>query len=364
MIEFSGVGKQYGDGMAAIESLDMTIATGELTVLAGPSGCGKTTTLRLINRLEEATSGIVSIDGMDVRAREPTELRRSIGYVMQHSGLFPHRTVRDNIATVPHLLSWSKAQIAQRVDELIETVGLRTEIIDRYPHQLSGGQAQRVGVARALAADPPILLMDEPFAAVDPIVRGRLQREFIQLQEKVEKTIVFVTHDIDEAISLGDRIALFETGGRLAQYAPPADVLAAPANGFVADFLGGERELRRLALMRVAAVETEPGPEVTSDASSASALAAADRYGWSWVVIVGDDGQLIGWVACGDLIGGDSRIDEVVIQPFGQAVSADDTLRTALGAIVTSPLGVVPRVDGARGYAGLVTHASLNQKLA
>lgn len=363
MISFDRVCKCFADGTQALDNLEMEIPSGQLTVLAGPSGCGKTTTLRLINRLANASSGRVAIDGVDVHERDPTDLRRGIGYVMQHSGLFPHRTVRDNIATVPQLLSWHKSRIEQRVDELIELVGLRTEIIDRYPHQLSGGQAQRVGVARALAADPPILLMDEPFAAVDPIVRKRLQDEFLRLQDKVGKTIVFVTHDIDEAISLGDRIAIFQTGGQLVQYASPSDVLAQPANSFVADFLGGERELRRLALMRVESVEAERGPEIAPDSSEERACETADAHGRDWVVIVADDGRLVGWVARRDLKGGDAPIADAIIQPFEQSVSAGDTLRTALGAIVNSPLGVVPRVDTARGYTGLVTHASLNSRL-
>jgi osmoprotectant transport system ATP-binding protein len=223
-------------------------------VLVGPSGCGKTTTLRMLNRLEEPSGGEILLHGVDIRAKPIHELRRGIGYVIQQVGLFPHRTIAANIATVPRLLGWDKTRIAARVDELVTLVDLDRDLLDRYPSELSGGQQQRVGVARALAVDPPVLLMDEPYSAVDPIVRARLQDELVALHERLGTTIVFVTHDIDEAIKLGDRIAMFASGGHLAQYATPAELLSNPASPFVAEFLGGERTLRRLALVSLDAL--------------------------------------------------------------------------------------------------------------
>ena len=246
LITFTGVTKRYADGTVAVDDLDLEIPTGQITVLVGPSGCGKTTTLRMINRMVDPTAGVVAIDGTDVRSENPPDLRRGIGYVIQQSGLFPHRTILANIATVPLLLGWRKAKAHERARELMDRVGLDPAMASRYPYQLSGGQQQRVGVARALAADPPIMLMDEPFSAVDPIVRKNLQDEFLRLQAELRKTIVFVTHDIDEAVKLGHRIAVFQVGGKLAQYATPEELLATPAEGFVTDFLGGERGLKRL----------------------------------------------------------------------------------------------------------------------
>jgi len=245
MIELDHVTKRFGQGadaVTAVDDLTFTVADGEVVALVGSSGSGKTTTLRMINRLIEPTEGRIAIDGRDVAATATHELRRGIGYVIQQGGLFPHRTVGQNVATVPKLLGWGRRRIAARVEELLALVGLEPALAGRYPAQLSGGQQQRVGVARALAADPPVLLMDEPFGAVDPIVRAQLQREFARLQRELGKTVVFVTHDVDEAILLGDRIAILETGGRLAQLATPAELLAQPASSFVTDFLG-DREL-------------------------------------------------------------------------------------------------------------------------
>ena len=242
MIEIDHVSKQFGtngDRTTAVDDLTLRVEPGEVAALVGSSGSGKTTTLRMINRLIEPTAGTITVDGKDVSTMPAHELRRGIGYVIQQSGLFPHRTVLANVATVPRLLGWDKARARARARELLELVGLDQSFADRYPAQLSGGQQQRVGVARALAADPPVLLMDEPFGAVDPIVRAQLQREFAKLQRDLGKTVVFVTHDVDEAIVLGDRIAVLETGGRLAQLAAPAELLANPASEFVADFLGG-----------------------------------------------------------------------------------------------------------------------------
>ncbi|PSQ92018.1 MAG: proline/glycine betaine ABC transporter ATP-binding protein [Proteobacteria bacterium SW_6_67_9] len=265
MIELDGVSKRFGD-TAAVEDLDLTIREGELTVLVGPSGCGKTTCLRMVNRLEEPSGGRIRVNGADIMAQEPIALRRGIGYVMQSAGLFPHRRIRDNIATVPYLLGWAATAIDERVAELAELVGLDTALLARYPHALSGGQQQRAGVARALAADPAILLMDEPFGAVDPVVRQHLQDELLRLQRRLHKTIVFVTHDIDEAIRVGDRVAVMRAPGELVQYDNPRALLAAPADAFVTDFLGHDRELRRLALIRTDEVEPTAAPIVAAGA--------------------------------------------------------------------------------------------------
>ena len=258
VIRLDHVGKRYGE-QVAVGDLSLEIAEGEIVILIGPSGCGKTTTLRMINRLIEPTSGTITIDGRDTRSVDATTLRRGIGYVIQQVGLFPHLTVAENIATVPRLLGWDGKRVSQRVDELLTLVGLDpADYGRRLPGELSGGQRQRVGVARALGADPPVLLMDEPFGAIDPVTRIRLQEELLRLQRVVRKTIVFVTHDIDEAVRLGDRIALLDVGGRLAQYDTPERLLAAPAEPFVESFLGGGRLVRRLALVPLREVTLVP----------------------------------------------------------------------------------------------------------
>jgi osmoprotectant transport system ATP-binding protein len=251
-VEYRNVVKRYpGQREPAINDLSLTVPAGEICVLVGPSGCGKTTALRLANHMIELTSGDILIDGESIRTRPAAELRRRIGYVIQQIGLFPHLTIGENVAVVPKLLGWDKKRTAKRVDELLELTSLGAELRDRYPAQLSGGQRQRVGVARALAADPPLMLMDEPFGAVDPINRERLQNQFLRLQSEIRKTIVFVTHDIDEAIKMGDRVAVMRKGGILAQYATPEELLMAPADGFVEDFVGADRALKRLSLLRV-----------------------------------------------------------------------------------------------------------------
>ncbi|QNN54985.1 ABC transporter ATP-binding protein [Nocardioides mesophilus] len=259
MIRLVGVGKTYADGTVAVQELDLDVPPGALVVLVGPSGCGKSTTLKMINRLIEPTAGRILIDGEDITDSDPVALRRRIGYVIQQTGLFPHQSVRANVATVPTLLGWDRSRAKARADELLELVGLDPQQYGgRYPHQLSGGQRQRVGVARALAADPPVLLMDEPFGAVDPLVRTRLQDEFLRLQRDLGKTVVMVTHDIDEAVRMGDMVAVFAAGGRLAQYAEPAHLLGAPADDFVADFVGASRGLRRLAVTPIDTADLEP----------------------------------------------------------------------------------------------------------
>jgi osmoprotectant transport system ATP-binding protein len=279
MIRLDRVSKTFpGGSRPAVQELSLDIPAGQTVCLVGPSGCGKTTTLKMINRLIEPTSGLVEVDGRDVRTVEPHELRRGIGYVIQHVGLFAHRTVAQNVGTVPALLGWDKARTAARTEELMDLVGLDPSLLGRYPSELSGGQQQRVGVARALAADPPVLLMDEPFGAVDPVVRSRLQDELIALQDRLRKTIVFVTHDIDEATKLGDQVVVLNVGGILEQVAPPTELLARPANDFVANFVGSGRGIRRLSLIRVKDVDAKPmqvvGPTVSPDDTLLDALQA------------------------------------------------------------------------------------------
>jgi osmoprotectant transport system ATP-binding protein len=259
MIRLTGVGKTYDDGTVAVQELDLEVGKGELIVLVGPSGCGKSTTLKMINRLIEPTTGTIEIDGRDVTGEDPVKLRRGIGYVIQQVGLFPHQKIITNVMTVPLLYGESKATARERASELLDMVGLDPATYgDRYPHQLSGGQRQRVGVARALAADPPVLLMDEPFGAVDPVVRVRLQDEFLRVQRELGKSVVFVTHDIDEAVKMGDRVAVFAVGGRLAQFGTPAELLGHPADDFVEDFVGATRGLRRLTVTEIDPAHLEP----------------------------------------------------------------------------------------------------------
>ena len=267
MIEFRGVSKTYpGSDRPVVNDLSFEVPEGEICVLVGPSGCGKTTSMRMVNRLIEPTEGEILIDGEPNTAMSGTQLRRKIGYAIQQIGLFPHRTIAENIATVPGLLGWEKGRIRSRVDELLELVGLDpNDYRNRYPAELSGGQQQRVGVARAMAADPPIMLMDEPFGAVDPITRERLQDEFLRIQEDIKKTIVFVTHDIDEAIKMGDKIAILKQGGFLAQYDTPEEILANPNSEFVASFVGNDRILKRLSLLRVGDMQLEPANGGTED---------------------------------------------------------------------------------------------------
>jgi len=294
MIRLQGVGKTYDDGTVAVQQLDLDVARGEMAVLVGPSGCGKSTTLKMINRLIEPTSGSIEIDGVDVTTSDPVELRRGIGYVIQQIGLFPHQKVRTNVMTVPLLYGESKATARARADELLELVGLDPALYgDRYPSQLSGGQRQRVGVARALAANPPVLLMDEPFGAVDPVVRVRLQDEFLRLQRELEKTVVMVTHDIDEAIKMGDRVAILDVGGRLAQYATPAQLLADPADDFVAGFVGATTSLRRLTVTPITREHLEP-LEGRSAGELGSTVALGSSLGDALTVLLRDDRAVVG----------------------------------------------------------------------
>lgn len=343
MIRLDNVTKTFpGGARPAVESLTLDVARGEFVTLVGPSGCGKTTTLKMINRIIEPTSGRIFIDGKDALAVPAHELRRSIGYVIQQIGLFPHRTIAQNIATVPLLLGWDRARIDERVAELVELVGLEPAMLGRYPSELSGGQQQRVGVARALAADPPVLLMDEPFGAVDPIVRKRLQQEFLQLQERLAKTVVFVTHDIDEAVFMGTRTAILNVGGVLEQYDIPETILANPANAFVEDFLGGERGLKRLALRPVSEVGLERGPVVDVARSGDEARRVMSDHEVDWVGLVDGD-RLLGWVEGSMLDGADLRHLEP--RPFLVSLDSQSSLREALDAVVTSHARVAVVVD-------------------
>jgi osmoprotectant transport system ATP-binding protein len=306
-ITLDGIGKTYPDGTVAVDALSLDIAAGELVVLIGPSGCGKSTVLRMINRLIEPTHGRILLDGDDVTRVPAVELRRRMGYVIQQTGLFPHQTIRTNVATVPRLLGWPRARVEARVNELLELVGLDpARYARRYPRELSGGQQQRVGVARALAADPVVLLMDEPFSAVDPIVRVRLQDEFRKLQAEVRKTIVLVTHDLDEAVRLGDRIAVLSEGGHLQQYAPPAELLGNPANDFVREFVGADRGIKRLAVTPIPLDTLRPmstvdstgsvaaGPSVPASGTMRDALAALLDGGQGWVLVRDESGAPLG----------------------------------------------------------------------
>ena len=300
MIRLEGVSKVWPDGQVAVHELTLEVPVGEIAVLVGPSGCGKTTTMRMVNRLVEPSSGRIFLGDEDVTTVDPVQLRRRIGYVIQSVGLFPHLTVAANIGTVPRLLGWDRRRIDTRVTELLELVGLTDpRYAGRYPHELSGGQRQRVGVARALAADPPVLLMDEPFGAIDPVQRGRLQDEFLRLQDTVRKTVVFVTHDIDEAVKLGDRIAMLGQGGVLLQYAAPAELLGAPASEAVAAFVGADRAVKRLAVTPIPTEGLAPrpaagGPRVASGASLHDALAALLADGTGFVAVVDPDGRELG----------------------------------------------------------------------
>lgn len=294
MIRLSGVGKTYDDGTVAVQEVDLDVAAGEMVCLVGPSGCGKSTTLKMINRLIEPTTGRIFLDGQDVTDADPVELRRGIGYVIQQVGLFPHQRIINNVMTVPLLYGESKATARERARELLDTVGLDPDqYADRYPHQLSGGQRQRVGVARALAANPPVLLMDEPFGAVDPVVRTRLQDEFMRLQRDLGKTVVLVTHDIDEAVRMGNRVAIFAAGGRLAQYATPTELLARPADDFVADFVGSTRGLRRLAVTPLREEHLEPLDGVTGGALG-SAIDLDSSLEEALAALLRDDKPMIG----------------------------------------------------------------------
>jgi osmoprotectant transport system ATP-binding protein len=350
LIRIDSVTKRYPDGTVAVDRLSLEIPDRSITVLVGPSGCGKTTTLRMINRMVEPTGGTILLDGEDVQRQPVTTLRRNMGYVIQNAGLFQHRTIADNIATVPRMLGWGKQRARERAAELMERVGLDSSLAGRYPYQLSGGQQQRVGVARALAADPPVLLMDEPFSAVDPVVRKGLQDELLRLQDELGKTVVFVTHDIDEAIKLGTMVAVLREGGRLAQYAPPAELLSNPADAFVEDFLGADRGIRRLSFFTSDALELTTDAVVPADAP-AERLAAVEA---PYLLVTDADGRPLGWRERGS---DDGRLLSYG-RPFRPGV---DSLRAALDCAVLSPTGWAVAVDADGKVTGVVSQQTIGE---
>jgi osmoprotectant transport system ATP-binding protein len=362
VIEFRGVDKRYPDGTVAVDHLDLVVDSGKVTVFVGPSGCGKTTSLRMINRMVEPSQGTVLVNGADVMARDPAELRRGIGYVIQQAGLFPHRTILDNVATVPLLLGTSKRVARERAAELMELVGLAPEMAKRYPAQLSGGQQQRVGVARALAADPPVLLMDEPFSAVDPVVRESLQDELLRLQGELGKTIVFVTHDIDEAIKLGDKVAVFRVGGKLAQYDAPGVLLTRPADEFVDNFVGRDRGYRGLGFR---SADGLPIGELPTVALGVPAEAARAQIGDGWALVVDAERRPQGWVRGADLpVGNGAVIGGDHLVAGGSLYDAQaDSLRGALDAALSSPSGLGVAVDPDGQVVGSVTADDVLERL-
>ena len=341
MIRFEQVVKSFGDKNIAVDHLDLEAPTGKITCLVGPSGCGKTTTLRMINRMIEPTSGTITIDDRNIADVAAPELRRGIGYVIQHGGLFPHQTVLENVGTVPKLLGWDKQKIRNRSREVLELVGLPGDFADRYPSQLSGGQQQRVGVARALAADPPVMLMDEPFSAVDPMVRDQLQDEFLRLQDELDKTIVFVTHDIDEAMKLGDNVAVMRVGGKLAQVASPEYLLAHPIDDFVADFVGRDRGYRSLSFQNSPRFPLMSEPTVELGATVEQARAATNDR---WLLVV-EDGKPQGWIEPARI---QSAIEPSMLHRGGTVARSGGPLRTSLDAALSSPSrrGIIVDDDG------------------
>ncbi|MEV5351317.1 betaine/proline/choline family ABC transporter ATP-binding protein [Streptomyces achromogenes] len=360
MIRFEQVSKRYPDGTTAVDDLSFEVAEGELVTLVGPSGCGKTTTMMMVNRLIEPTCGRILVDGRDIAGVDPVRLRRRIGYVIQQVGLFPHRTVLDNTATVPALLGWKRARARARAAELLELVGLDPGTYGpRYPHQLSGGQRQRVGVARALAADPPVLLMDEPFGAVDPVVREQLQDEFLRMQAEVRKTVLLVTHDIEEAVRLGDRIAVYGQG-RIEQFDTPGAVLGAPATPYVASFVGADRGLKRLSVTAIEPADLEQPPVARPDEPAARARERLLGEGARWAVVLDSDGELHGWAGVGELAAGGTVGDRAHRMTAWVPVGAP--LKQAFGVMLQHDAGWVAVLDGAR-FLGVLTPAKLHEAL-
>ncbi|HVD37725.1 MAG TPA: ATP-binding cassette domain-containing protein [Solirubrobacterales bacterium] len=355
-VRYDETTKRYrGSSQPAVDRLSLEVPAGEICVLVGPSGCGKTTAMRMVNRTVEISEGDVLVGEDSVRDREPAQLRREIGYVIQQIGLFPHRTVSENIGAVPQLLGWKKDRIRQRSSELLELIGLDPELGDRYPAQLSGGQQQRVGVARALAADPLVMLMDEPFGAIDPINRERLQNEFLRLQAEIRKTVLFVTHDIDEAIKMGDRIAVMREGGRVEQYATPAELLMAPANEFVEDFVGADRALKRLALMRVRDIRLWEAPLAHVGQATAEVRAKLESPDVEvpFPLLVDGERRPLGWLSerdlAADLVPG--RPDS----PLGPVLELDDVMRDALADLLQHETQYAPVIDHAGRIAGVLS---------
>jgi osmoprotectant transport system ATP-binding protein len=361
-VSFREATKRYpGAERTAVDKLSLDVPAGEICVLVGPSGCGKTTAMRMANRMVEITDGEILIGDRSVRDRSPSELRREIGYVIQQIGLFPHRTIAQNIATVPGLLGWDAHTTAARVAELVEVVGLDPELADRYPAQLSGGQQQRVGVARALAANPGVMLMDEPFGAVDPINRERLQNEFLRLQAELRKTILFVTHDIDEAIKMGDRIAIMREGGKLAQYATPAELLMAPADGFVEDFVGADRALKRLSLLRVADIDLWQAPLAHVGQATAEVRAKLLGAEVPYALVIDSERRPLGWLSDVDL-----ARETVPAKPDTSpdpVLDLNDVMRDALSDLLQAETRYAPVVDGSGATAGVLSVEIISEYL-
>ncbi len=356
MIKLEKVTKQFpGQVRPAVKELSLEIPDGEICILVGPSGCGKTTTMRMVNRLIEPTSGKILVEGQNVMEMDPIQLRRNIGYVIQEIGLFPHMTISENISTVPRLLNWSKERIAERVDELIHLMGMKpANFRDRYPHELSGGQRQRIGVARALAADPPIMLMDEPFGAIDPITRERLQNEFLRLQKEIRKTIIFVTHDIDEAIKMGNRIAIMQAGGKLEQYGTPDEILSEPANEFVENFVGADRTLKRLNLVRVEEVMNKKPRSVRPTQTVRQVSKYMETENVNNLLVVDAEKRLLGYITRRLLQNREGPIAPIV-QPISATVEPGTSLKDAFSEMLTYDIGYLCVVDEQQKLKGLVT---------
>lgn len=363
MIRFEQVSKVYPDGTTAVDGLSFEVAKGELVTLVGPSGCGKTTTMMMVNRLVEPTAGRIFVDDEDISTVDPVQLRRRMGYVIQQAGLFPHRTVLDNTATVPALLGWKRAKARARAAELLDLVGLDPSVYGpRYPSQLSGGQRQRVGVARALAADPPVLLMDEPFGAVDPVVRERLQNEFLKLQADVRKTVLFVTHDIEEAVRMGDRIAVYGQG-HIEQFDTPAAVLGTPATAYVAQFVGSDRGLKRLSVTTIEEEDLEQPPLARLDESAQAASSRLKEERARWAVVTDTDGELHGWVSAEALaIAGKEGTVGDLARRMEAWVPLGAPLKQAFSEMLQYDAGWVAVVEGSQ-FVGVLTPAKLHEAL-
>jgi len=364
LISLQGIGKTYpGSDIPAVADLDLNVTEGGILVLVGPSGCGKSTTLRLINRMIEPTTGHIFFEGEDVTTANPDLLRRRIGYVIQQIGLFPHMTIAENVSTVPKLLKWDTARTAKRVDELLDMVGMDPSIYrGRYPKELSGGQAQRVGVARALGADPDVMLMDEPFGAIDPITRDRLQNEFLRLQGELKKTIVFVTHDIDEAIKMGDQIAILRDQSKVAQLDTPERILANPADAFVADFLGSGSTLKGLTLVRVKDIEPTPYPVVDMSAGRAEAARVLQDSGERWLLVLDNAKHPVRWLTAQDIDRADQSFADAG-QAVRTTVQSSYTLRDALELMLHSAAGCIAVVDNKNEFAGVVKLETLARQI-
>jgi len=353
LIKLEYVGKTYTDGTEAVKDLTMEIKQGEFCIFLGPSGCGKTTSMKMINRLIPLTTGKIYVDGVDALELDQNELRRGVGYAIQNIGLFPHRTVAENIATVPTLLKWPKQKKRKRAEELLNLVGMDPKtFIDRYPSELSGGQQQRIGVARCLGADPPILLMDEPFGAIDPITRSKLQDEFLKIQAKIKKTIAFVTHDINEAIKMGDTIALMREG-ELVQYTDPATLLGSPKNEFVRNFIGADRVLKGLRLLKAKDVMQEPPLTVKVGEDPMQVKARMESENLRWSMLTEDGGHFLGWITCDDLEAA-KPIREVIIPPTITA-APDTPLNEALSMMLNSAIGTLAILDEYERLIGVLS---------